>query len=316
MKKSLLFIIILLGFFLIVPNTYATDVYNTEANQYILGAWNYDATSCTDGTQDNCQKTTCYRPGSTCPKSTIIKYAVSDSEEKTFYVIKDDGTNMTAISSDNVVTGAYNDNENNISEGGPVVANQLLLSATNSWSNVIESNYYESQTIVDPTSGKYESYELLSIPTSAKVRLLTVAEAADVGCKVGSCPPWLGMNVTWLSDQTFALGSHSARIPSKPLATYVAGFTPFNSSEIKGIRAVISIPKDVTVSNDDNSSSDEKNATSSTSGKSNTNSQTVKVGDTLKTAIVGYIAGFIVLILGSIVLYKSLKKNNNINIVK
>lgn len=313
MKKMYIIITLVLGYFLIIPNAYAVDSYNTEANQYILGAWTYNESSCIDGTQSTCVATTCYRSGSTCPTGTIIKYAVSDSQEKTFHVIKDDATNLTLIDHSTTAISTYNDNTSFVSTDGPNVANKKLNEIASAWTNVVESEYRKSITTVDSLDTHLSS--VTDSKEKVKVRLLTGYEAVTLGCSTeNSCPIWIGN--TWLDDyvqQYLTSDTAVGLFAYRPMTITSRMFTVEPSNYSFQLLAVISVPKNQIMNSnkDDNSSITNSNGSTTANG-----STTVSVGDTLKTAYIGYLVGFIILILGIMVLVQTFRKKNNINIIK
>ncbi len=109
-----------------------------------------------------------------CSSGTSINYKVNGSTTQSFYVLKDNGSTLTLISSSMVATSVAWDSSGN-NKNGPRTANQKLESVTSSWTNVPANTYNEKTG------------------TATRARLITKEEAESVGCttSIHSCPTWI-----------------------------------------------------------------------------------------------------------------------------
>ena len=144
-----------------------------------------------------------------CAAGTPITYEVSNGATQDFYVLKDNGSTLTLITTNNIVNSTvWNETGNNAD--GPITANAALINATSGWNTI--------------------------------ARMITLEEAYSVGCefKSSTCQIWLSSN-HWTSfgsdpssgstDSATLIGSTNRNL----LATNV-------SAEL-GVRAVITISK-------------------------------------------------------------------------
>ena len=210
----------------------------------------------------------CYVDGSLCDNGTSMTVMVNETEIYNFYVLNDDGFNLTLISSENIGNdsintvpwhaGSVGDNSN-----GPVTALETLITLTSDWSNIKEiSNYtyinsgvgYKQLNIVDGKITIIKSNnESSPIDGVARARLLTYEEAYDLGCKTSTttshCPTWLygnldGINYSmkpygyWLltsySSSKYAYNIRNTGVLSNNSTADITG---------RGIRPVITISK-------------------------------------------------------------------------
>jgi hypothetical protein len=182
-------------------------------NKYILGAYEYNdsvssGTYCVAGTEDTCIKTDCTEYGGigACTAGTIIKYQVNDDETYYFNVLHDDGGVMTLQSVDAVTQSAWGTSGTE----GPVTALTAITEATKNWTNVNNLTYTLGETIflkypndsnnANPytecgpqvNNCKSNAYTLSSnLTTNVKARIISMQEAADLGCGISTkCPNW------------------------------------------------------------------------------------------------------------------------------
>ena len=163
----------------------------------------------------------------TCSAGTSINYKVNGSTTQSFYVLKDNGSTLTLISSSVVATSVAWDSSGKNSYG-PRTATQKLESATSSWTNVPANTYNESTG------------------TATRARLITKAEAESVGCttSTNSCPTWLTDSnyYHWTSTPNFSVTSDVWNVISSDLRVLAFGNVG-RSDSIFGVRAVITISK-------------------------------------------------------------------------
>ena len=179
----------------------------TKSNSNIVKAYTYNSTSCITGEESTCVENSCYvsQTSGSCPAGTIIKYKVNDSTTKYFHVLHDDGATMTLQQRENIVknspwnydsTGVSGDNTS-----GPMTVLPQLESATSGWTNVNDQTYTMGTTNFNNTNAYTgcSSYNSCTTNTytlgqrTAKARMITVQEAAAVGCTNSSksCPNWM-----------------------------------------------------------------------------------------------------------------------------
>ena len=179
----------------------------TKSNSNIVKAYTYNSTSCITGEESTCVENSCYvsQTSGSCPAGTIIKYKVNDSTTKYFHVLHDDGATMTLQQRENIVKNRawyYDDagvsGDNTI---GPLDVLPELESATTGWTNVNDQTYTMGTTNFNNTNSYTgcSSYNSCTANTytlaqrTAKARMITVQEAAALGCTASSksCPIWV-----------------------------------------------------------------------------------------------------------------------------
>ena len=170
-----------------------------------VAAYTYSETGankCITGEESTCKKTTCYKTktANSCPKGTIIKYKVNDTDIVNFHVMFDNGNTMTMQSQKNTVSNTqwYEGVQNS---KGPITILPALENATRGWSNVNNQTYTLGTTNLSGKGAytgcsKYNScttntYTLAS--RTAKARMITMQEAVALGCtsSAKSCPIWM-----------------------------------------------------------------------------------------------------------------------------
>lgn len=178
----------------------------SSKNTNIVAAYSYDqvnsATKCITGEESTCKETNCinYSNRDSCDSGTIIKYKVNSSTTKYFYVLHDDGKELTMQHRENTIKSVswYS---SKTTSNGPQEALQKLESATSSWTNVNNQEY----TLGTTSFGNLGYYTgcpaTISCQTNtytlgnrtARARLITVQEAVSVGCRAAfqSCPIWM-----------------------------------------------------------------------------------------------------------------------------
>lgn len=196
----------------------------TKIDSNVIQAYNYqeDKTAtnyCINGEEETCEKTTCLEnsDANSCTQGTIVRYAVSDTENHYFYVLHDDGATLTLQQRENIVKNVqwiskedyiaaggteeeYGTNRHNTK--GPITAITKLEEATKTWSNVNDMTYQMGTTNFNGTNAftgctysttdykitcnvnTYNSDEAaLTFPKrTAKARMITAQEASSTSC--------------------------------------------------------------------------------------------------------------------------------------
>ncbi len=212
----------------------ATQSTGSTSNENILNVYRYseeNGSKCITGEESTCVELTerpaTYEPG------TIVKYKVNDTEEKYFYVMYDnnDGT-LTMQQRENVVdtVGWHNiPCTREDTSKGPTTAIAALEEATSSWLNVKDQTYTMGVTPFADNAFTGCDWGTLNCATNiyswsertAKARMITAKEAADLGCSSveKSCPVWMfnylqGMSL-WIDDEDIPLDDDISTESSK-----------------------------------------------------------------------------------------------------
>lgn len=146
----------------------------------------------------------CAKSNNTCTIDDIktgvsLKVAVNDSETYDFYVLKDDGINLTLIMNDNFENNIWSDETNS---DGPFNLIEYMDAKTKNWENVhditytLNGNNYNNYTGCTDFNVCEENIYTLSTKNS-KIRLPLLQELTNLGCTktAGSCPVWLSNNL-------------------------------------------------------------------------------------------------------------------------
>ena len=178
-----------------------------------IGASNY----CVTGDEETCVETTCYqnKTSGSCPAGTIIVYKVNDNKTVRFHVMYDNGDTLTMQSQRNTIYNtewidaadyAAENTDGTIcsytscNDEGPITILNALESATAGWTNVNTLTYTIGTTTFKTNAFTgCSSYSECTTNTytlserSAKARMITLQEAAILGCTTTSksCPVWL-----------------------------------------------------------------------------------------------------------------------------
>ena len=178
-----------------------------------VGASNY----CVTGDEDTCVETTCYhnKTSGSCPAGTIIVYKVNDNKTVRFHVMYDNGDTLTMQSQRNTIystpwidAGDYATENTDgtacsytsCSDEGPITILNALESATAGWDNVNTLTYTIGTTTFKTNAytgcSAYNNCDTNTYTLSertAKSRMVTVQESADLGCTTTSktCPIWM-----------------------------------------------------------------------------------------------------------------------------
>lgn len=210
----------------------------------------------------------CYNDGTLCENGTSMTIMVNSNQTYDFYVLNDDGNNLTLISSTNIgndtintvpwFTGSVGNNSN-----GPITAIESLITLTSDWSNIKKissysyinsGNGYKKLNIIDGEVTIINSNnESLSIDGIARARLLTYEEAYALGCRTTSsssqCPSWLYDNLDGTNNSLKPYGYWLLTSYSTDKNAYNIRNTGIlaNNSTVdttgRGIRPVIKISK-------------------------------------------------------------------------
>ena len=261
------------------PNIVEAYTYNQTS-----GAENY----CVTGDEETCVETICYEntQAGSCPAGTIIIYKLNENETGRFHVMYDNGDTLTMQSQRNTIystawidkedyakenTAATTCSDKSCGDKGPITILNALESATAGWTNVNTLTYTMGTTVFkNNTYTGCSSYDSCDVNVyilperSAKVRMITVQEANDLGCTrtEQSCPVWMynylsaskkyGGTINDSAKSTNGMGnsgywtmnvaSNDIRYPRFIHSYgYISGDNAYNNYE--GARAVIEINK-------------------------------------------------------------------------
>jgi len=233
--------------------------YNINKKAMIQTALKYSTAAedlCITGEEPTCVKTTCYESTAegSCPAGTIIKYKVNDTDIVTFHVMYDNGTTLTMQSQKNTIsyvqwiseTDYATENTDGTScsyvacnDEGPMTVLVALERATKSWTNVNDQTYAMGTTIFagDNAYTSCSSYNSCTTNTytldsrTAKARMITVQEAANLGCTRTnkSCPVWM-YNYLYISTSYGGTVSDSTTDPATGSNNYGYWTMNVNSS--------------------------------------------------------------------------------------
>ncbi len=209
----------------------------TKIDSNVIQAYNYqeDKTAtnyCINGEEETCEKTTCLESSdaNSCIQGTIVRYAVSDTENHYFYVLHDDGATLTLQQRENTVRNIPWYKDSNDSTKGPLTILPYLEAATATWTNVElqeytagYTNFYEnaytgctystSNYKINCSVNTYngDSANLTLSKRKVRARMITAQEVNSTSCLVlkdgskdstimgnsinaynyGSCPDWM-----------------------------------------------------------------------------------------------------------------------------
>ena len=197
-------------------------VEDASINQNIISAYTYNQDStaanyCVTGDETTCVKTTCYKDSTSgsCPSGTIISYKVNESDVVRFHVMYDNGDIITMQTQKNTVynvpwinaddyAAANTDGTScgyaSCNDEGPITILNVLEGATSGWSNVNQQTYMMGTTAFKNNAytgcSSYSSCETNTYTLderTAKARMITTQESADLGCTAtnSSCPIWM-----------------------------------------------------------------------------------------------------------------------------
>ena len=244
------------------------------SNPFIVKAYTYNEDStaanyCINGEEATCVETNCItnKEANSCPMGTIIQYKVNDTEQKYFYVLRDEGKNMTLQQRENTIRNiAWHAGSNDNTQGPDTILPQLET-ATAGWTNVNEISYTPGITTLYQnafTGCTYDGGENGTYLTScsansytmpertARARMITALEASSTGCLVyrdgstypvpisgqtssynyGSCPDWMHNYLYSSSDNNYG-GSYSNNTQNEN-NLYDHGYWTMSSSSAAG----------------------------------------------------------------------------------
>lgn len=223
---------------------------NKNANDNIRAAYEYNNDTCITGEEETCVRSDCYKSSNinACQVGTIIRYAITNNEEKYFYVLKDEGKTMTLQQRENTTNNVewYANSEDN--SKGPLTALESLEPVTSSWSNVNNISYTMGTTTFGnnsftgcggPSSCLINTY--ITEQKSAKARMITVQELADLGCTGAnqSCPIWISNSPGYWTMSAYSTSTNQAWVVNSSRAI---SYNPTNNNGY-GTRAVIEVNK-------------------------------------------------------------------------
>lgn len=199
----------------------------------IVEAYTYNQTSgasdyCVTGDEETCKETTCYKNATvgSCPAGTIIVYKVNDTEIVRFHVIHDKGSTMTMQSQRNIIYNLawidYDDYKSENTDGtscshesatcsdeGPITILEALEGTTTGWDNINKQTYtmgtttFKTNAYTGCSTHNSCTTNVYTLPSkTVRARMLTVQEAADLGCtsEQKSCPKWMYNYMTNSTD--------------------------------------------------------------------------------------------------------------------
>ena len=242
----------------------------SSSGSNILDAYKYNYSNCITGEESTCVATTCYKDktAGSCSTGTIIRYKVSDCEEKYFHVIRDEGEKMLMQQRENTIPNVAWYSYSGDNSRGPITVLPILENATSTWTNVNDLTYTAGTTTLyeNAYTGCASSDGTLLCNTNtytleqrtAKARMITGQEAAALGCRNGrnnSCPKWMN-NYLYNStsyggtvdvNNTYGYWTMSAFSYTSD-STFIIGYYGYNGySSSNGInygaRAVVEINK-------------------------------------------------------------------------
>jgi len=190
----------------------------------------------------------------TCSETDIlagIKVNVKVNAKKAydFYVIADNGTELTLLMSENLGDNVmwYADATDN--SQGPTTALVELASRTKEWTNIPEKTYTISGLGENKTTRRYEDKTV-----TGRARLITYEEAYKVGCTTSDCPDWMYTNLRNTGSNTDNVGNYkngywtstayAGNTSGAWHVIYVGNLSRNNTDSIRyGLRPVITISK-------------------------------------------------------------------------
>jgi hypothetical protein len=216
-----------------VYNSTNNNVCKKGINKNILAIYDYNDTVvsgadgyCVDGSESTCKEASCVsniiNNGwfiNDCKAGSIVKYKVNDFYTVYFYVLHDDGDTMTLQANIDSESQISNDLYSTWGDSvliGPINPLSIVTTLTEKWTNVNDLNYSlgetsflkypnnikyaNSYTYCGSPSGCSQNYYTLSsnLTTKVKARIISVQEAADLGCtdKENSCPTWMWKDIS------------------------------------------------------------------------------------------------------------------------
>ena len=204
---------------------------------------------------------TCLTDG-ICENGTKLNVKVNEKENYDFYVIKDDGNELTLIMNKNLgetvawisqtdyeESGGTNYGEYGNNEKGPLTVLEELKIRTKDWTNIKAYDYTLND---DSGKNKYQSIKIENV----RARMLTYTEAIKLNCiyeENNSCPEYLYENSGDLKDTNSSLRGYWLSSAHFDSSQYGLGINLFgrvsynnvNRDFAYGIRAVIKIPKTI-----------------------------------------------------------------------
>ena len=245
------------------------ELYNLSGKRKnIITAYTYNQTAgasnyCIRGDESTCVETTCYENATagSCAAGTIIDYMVNDNKVVRFHVMYDNGSTMTMQSQKNTVYSIawYQDNTNTM---GPMTVLPVLESKTSNWTNVNKQTYTMGTTVFKTNAytgcSAYNSCttNIYTLPErSANARMITLQEAADLGCtrETTKCPIWMYNYMYYSTDNGGTIndiyatngGANFGYWTMNPWVIHTSGVVSETSlsTNYSGARAVVEINK-------------------------------------------------------------------------
>jgi len=202
---------------------------------------------------------TCIAGEKICVNGTAVTVNVNDTISYRFYVINDDGNELTLIMDRNLgekvawitkedyeAAGGFWNMSYGSNDKGPITVLKRLENLTKDWSNIEAYNY---EVIDDSANKRYSSLKR----TNVRARLLTKTELIKLGCNennTNACPQYLSKNLS-ASDTNEQPKGYWTTTTWKNESSYVfyVSYNGYlygnNVMNTTGIRPVIKIPKNI-----------------------------------------------------------------------
>ena len=178
-----------------------------------------------------------------------VNVKVNDKKAYDFYVIADNGTELTLLMSENLGDNVawYKNTYNN--SKGPTTALAELKTRTSDWTNIPERDYVYSD---DGGGNKYKSFT-----ETMRARMITYTEAENIrNANNGTTPNWMYVNLKNTGSNTDSLGNdkagywtsaaHFSYSESAQRIDYIGNIYVYSWTDngtANGLRPVITMPK-------------------------------------------------------------------------
>jgi len=174
----------------------------------------------------------------------LVNVKVNNTQNYDFYVIADNGTELTLLMSENLGDNIewYADDDDN--SQGPTTALAELALRTNDWTNIPEKTYTISGLGEDETTRRYEDKTV-----TGRARLITYAEVNNVKiANNNNIPSWMLENLYGTgNNNTYGYWTSTADATSSSCAWRIHGLGDWSIDATDptyyGIRPVITISK-------------------------------------------------------------------------
>jgi len=196
---------------------------------------------------DNCMEDS----NAECSAGTLLNVPVNNQEKYNFYVIKDTGTELTLLMSENLGDNVEWYSGDGANDKGPLTSVAELKLRTNDWINIPEKLYTYSD---DGGSNRYASFS-----ETMRARMITYTEVNNMKAENNdTMPSWMYVNLINTGSDTDSVGrvkngywTSSASVSNVTRAFDVkydgnVGNTSMHDAN-NGLRPIIEIPKSTTI---------------------------------------------------------------------